>query len=128
MQKSIQVCDTYFKTWKSWLDICFTSYLKRKNSEYWARNAMQLIPQALKYKSFKSQLIFCYALFVSHMDPQFFVENMKQIAAELPKPQLLLWTPFMFSALQNTTQPDVAEVLTKLLGELILAYPQPLFY
>ncbi|KAL4497765.1 hypothetical protein ABPG72_000520 [Tetrahymena utriculariae] len=128
MQKSILTCDTYYKTWKSWLGICFSNYLKRKNSEYWVRNCMQLIPQALKYKSYKTQMIFSYAFLIMHQDQQFFIDNIKQIQSELPKPQMLMWLPNMLSIIQNTSTPEIIEVFTKIINDIAVYYPQHVFY
>ncbi|EGR27864.1 transformation transcription domain-associated protein, partial [Ichthyophthirius multifiliis] len=131
MQHSLQICENYYKTWKSWLDICFYNYLKRQNQEYWIRNVFQLIPNALKYKPYKNQMLFTYILFILTLDKQPFIDNIKLILQEIPKPQILLWIPSILSQLYNnnkTEDQELNQIFYKILEEISLKYPQCIFY
>lgn len=97
LSDSIKQCANHYKTWKTWLDISFNSFIKNNYEPHYGKIPFYCINYAMRYKPYKSRLYFSDILFILQISKpeqkEEYEEVLKQVIEDVPSGTILLWAP-----------------------------------
>lgn len=64
ISESLKSCEAFLKTWKTWLLVSYSQFIKNKKNLKFGLNVMVILNMAMKYKPYKTKMYFVYFFLV----------------------------------------------------------------